>query len=96
MGGWAVMRCMVHFGYTLGMKTAISIADEVFHKAERYARRNKKSRSEIYSAAMAEYLARHDVDAVTEAMNKALEEVGEPIDPFVQAAARRILKRTPW
>ena len=96
LGGWAVGRCIVHFGYTLGMKTAISIADEVFHKAERYARRNKKSRSEIYSAAMAEYLARHDVDAVTEAMNKALEEVGEQVDEFVNAASRRMLKRTQW
>ena len=78
------------------MKTAISIADNVFHKAEYYARRKKKSRSELYTEALSEYLARHDVDAVTEAMNKALEEAGESVDLFVQAASRRILKRTRW
>jgi hypothetical protein len=78
------------------MKTAISIADDVFHRAERYARRSKKSRSELYSAAVAEYLARHDADAVTEAINQVLDEVGETADPFVAAAGRRILKRTEW
>lgn len=83
-------------GYTLGMKTAISIADDVFYKAERYARRGNRSRSEVYSAAIAEYLARHDVDAVTEAMDNALKEVGEEADPFVTEAARRILKRQEW
>lgn len=78
------------------MKTAISIADKVFHKAEYYAQCKKKSRSELYTEALSEYLARHDVDAVTEAMNKALEEVGEPVDEFVHAASRRVLKRTRW
>lgn len=84
------------FGYTSGMKTAISIADQVFHKAERYARRKGKSRSELYTVALSEYLARYDVDAVTEAMNQALDQAGESTDPFVSAAGRRILKRTQW
>ncbi len=78
------------------MKTAISIPDEVFQEAERYARRAKKSRSKLYGEALAEYLARHAPDAVTEAMNKVCEEVGEVVDPFVARASRRILERTPW
>jgi len=89
-------ECSTASGYTQGMKTAISIADSVFRKAEYYARRKKKSRSELYTEALAEYLARHDVDAVTEAMNKAIEEAGEAADPFVEAASRRVLKRTQW
>jgi hypothetical protein len=34
-------------GYTIGMKTAISLPDEVFESAERLAGRLKVSRSEL-------------------------------------------------
>ncbi|PYT05293.1 MAG: hypothetical protein DMF60_12445, partial [Acidobacteria bacterium] len=44
------------------MKTAVSIPDEVFEKAERLARRMKKSRSELFSRALDEYVARHAPD----------------------------------
>lgn len=78
------------------MKTAVSIPDEVFEKAERFARRKRRSRSEVYSAALAEYIARHSPDEVTEAMNRVIEEVGEQPDPFVIEAARRVLEKTEW
>ena len=78
------------------MKTAVSIPDEVFEGAERLARRTKKSRSRLFSDALKEYLARHSPDEVTEAMNKALAEIGEPQDPFVSSAARRVLERSEW
>ena len=39
-------------GYTQGMKTAVSIPDEVFEKVERLARRARRSRSEVFSAAL--------------------------------------------
>ena len=83
-------------GYTTGMKTAVSVPDEVFRAAERHARRAKKSRSQLYSAALSEYLARHAPDEVTHAMNRVIEQIGEPTDPFVSAAARRVLKRSAW
>lgn len=83
-------------GYTYGMKTAVSISDEVFEGAERLARRTKKSRSRLYGDALKEYLARHAPDEVTEAMNRACAEVGEARDPFVSAAARRMLERSAW
>lgn len=78
------------------MKTAISIPDEVFEGAERLARRTKRSRSRLFSDALKEYLARHTPDRVTEAMNKALEEIGEASDPFVSVSARRVLERSEW
>lgn len=83
-------------GYTPGMKTAISIPDDVFAGAERLARKLRKSRSQLYAEAVAEYLARHDPEAVTEAMNRVCEQVGLEVDPGVSAAARRILERTEW
>lgn len=84
------------YGYTFGMKTAISIPDEVFEGAERLARRTKRSRSRLFSDALKEYLARHTPDRVTEAMNKALEEIGEASDSFISASARRVLERSEW
>jgi predicted transcriptional regulator len=78
------------------MKTAISIPDEVFEGAERLARRTRRSRSRLYGDALKEYLARHAPDEVTEAMNRVCAEVGEAKDPFVSAAARRILERSEW
>lgn len=78
------------------MKTAISVPDEVFEEAERLARRTKRSRSELYSVAMAEYLTRHSPDEITEAMNRVVDEVGPEVDEFVAAAARRSLQGTEW
>jgi metal-responsive CopG/Arc/MetJ family transcriptional regulator len=78
------------------MKTAISIPDDVFHAAERQARRARKSRSQLYAEAISEYLARHAPDEVTEAMNKVVDGLNEPLDPFVAEAARRILERNEW
>lgn len=78
------------------MKTAVSIPDEVYEGAERLARRAKKSRSRLYGDALREYLARHAPDEVTEAMNRACDELGELKDPFVSAATRRVLERTEW
>jgi metal-responsive CopG/Arc/MetJ family transcriptional regulator len=81
------------------MKTAVSIPDEVFQGAERLARRTKKSRSQLFSDAIREYVARHAPDEVTDAMDRACAELGHPSDRsdgFVSSAARRILERKEW
>ncbi len=78
------------------MKTAISVPDAVFREAERHARRTGKSRSQLYTEAVTEYIARHASDAVTEAMNTVCDQVGAQDIDFVRAASRRVLKRTSW
>jgi metal-responsive CopG/Arc/MetJ family transcriptional regulator len=78
------------------MKTAVSIPDDVFQKVEQLARRGKRSRSEVFSAALREYVARHAPDEVTEAINRVCDRVGDQGDEFVAEAARRILKETEW
>lgn len=82
--------------YTPGMKTAVSIPDDVFEKAERLARRMKKSRSELFGNALNEYIARHAPDQVTETMNQVCAEIGSEPDAFATAASRRILERSDW
>jgi metal-responsive CopG/Arc/MetJ family transcriptional regulator len=82
------------------MKTAVSIPDDVFEGAERLARRTNRSRSRLFSDAIREYLARHTPDKVTEAMNRALAQIGAPEgegkDSFVASASRAVLERTEW
>jgi hypothetical protein len=41
-------------------------------------------------------LARHAPDEVTEAMNRVVDQLDEPRDPFVLAAARSVLQRVEW
>lgn len=84
-------------GYTPGMKTAVSIPDRIFQEAERYAKRAKKSRSQVFSEAVAEYLARRAPDNVTESMNAVLDALGDDgKDRFVAKAAKARLKRVEW
>ena len=79
------------------MKTAISLPDDVYQGAERYAKRTRKSRSQLYTEATSEYLARHAPDEVTEGMNAVVEQLGASgSDPCVASAARRVLKRVEW
>lgn len=78
------------------MKTAISIPDDVFDDAEALARRLKKSRSELYSRAVREYVARHSADQVTEALDLLCEEVPSADTDFAEAAARRTLEQSEW
>lgn len=83
-------------GYTPGMKIAVSIPDEVFERAEAWARRTGKSRSEVYARALREYVGRHAPDEVTEAMDRVCEAVGNEVDTFATHAARRTLRRSEW
>ncbi len=78
------------------MKTAVSIPDRIFEQVERLARRAGRSRSEVFSAALAEYVARHAPDEVTEAMDRVCAEVGDQADAFVSAGARQVLEHTEW
>ena len=81
----------------MGMKTAISLPDRVYREAERHARRTRKSRSQLYAEALTEYLARHAPEEVTEAMNTVVDrlESSQP-DPYLTAAARRLLESVEW
>jgi antitoxin MazE6 len=83
-------------GYTFGMKTAVSIPNDLFDVAERLARRTRKSRSRLFSDALREYVARRSPDRITEAMDQAVAEIGNTTDPFVAAAFRRRLEQSEW
>ena len=80
----------------MGMKTAISVPNEVYEQAEELARRTGRTRSEIYSTALRDYLAHHQAVPVTAAMDQALEELDPEPDAFLDAVARETLAGVEW
>ena len=79
------------------MKTAVSIPDEVFKQAERVAKRLKKSRSEFYADALAEYLSRREPSEVTSAIDAVLSEgADETAREFVAEASKAAVRSSEW
>ena len=78
------------------MKTAISIPDDVFEDAERLASRLQTSRSKLYARALEEFVARHDDERVTTAMNQVVDELGGGGDDFVREVAKRSFRQVEW
>lgn len=78
------------------MKTAVSIPDDLFEQAERLAKTLQQSRSQIYSRALRDFVARYAADRVTESLNAVCEDLDDSEDEFRKAANRRIWGRTEW
>ncbi len=74
------------------MKTAVSVPDEIFKDVERLARSPRKSRSEVYSDALKEYVARHEPDEITKAMDRMCQRIKDEKDAFVAAATSLVLE----
>ncbi len=78
------------------MKTAVSIPDDLFRRADELAGRLGKSRSEVYREALADYVARRDPGAVTRALDAIADDLTAEGDAFVTQAARQALERSEW
>ena len=78
------------------MKTAVSVPNEVYEQAEELAQRTGRTRSEIYSTALRDYLAHQQALPVTAAMDQALQEIDPEPDSFLDATAREALAETEW
>jgi predicted DNA-binding protein len=69
-----------------GVKTAISLSDETFHRVDRAAKRLGLSRSEFFARAAENWLEGLEDDGVTEAINRTI--AGLPDDhQFTDVAA---------
>lgn len=76
------------------MKTAISIPDDVFRRAERLAKRRKVSRSQLYTAALIQLLESEPKDQLTPAYDTAFTD--DKPDAFTREAARAVLADIEW
>ena len=82
--------------YTFGMKTAISIPDPLFEAADQVAKELAISRSELYSKAVAEFVAAHSGDSITEKLNEVLANEPNELDPVLVEMQMRVLRNDPW
>jgi metal-responsive CopG/Arc/MetJ family transcriptional regulator len=80
------------------MKTAISLPDELFEAVERIVKQSGRTRSEVYSLALKEYVARHTPDDITAGWNRVIEQVSDVTgeETFRKKAARSTLGRAEW
>ena len=80
----------------MSMKTAISIPDDVFDSADVLAKDLGVSRSELYSTAVAEFLAKHRGQDVTARLNEVLAGEDTSLDPALKAAQARSVDTPGW
>ncbi len=79
------------------MKTAISIPDELFERAEQAARRLRLSRSELFARAIAEFLTTERTAAVRSSYDEAFADAEPAHDVrFRRRAAHRLLASVEW
>ena len=78
------------------MKTAISIPDTIFQAAERIAQKLGISRSELYSKAIAEFVATYEDESLTEELNQFYAEEDSSLDPVVQQLMLISIPREEW
>lgn len=79
-------------GYTSGVKTAVSIPDELFEAADRLAERRNVSRSALYAEALRRLIADDVVVDVTARLDEVYAHVDSSLDPAVAAAQADVLR----
>lgn len=82
------------FGYYLvilsGMKTAISLPDDTFHRVDKAAKRLGVSRSEVFARAAEKWLDAREDEGTTAAIDRVI--AGLPADHgFTDAAAAALI-----
>lgn len=78
------------------MKTAISLPDDLFRSGDALARRLGVSRSELYARALAEFLAKHKADQITQRLNAVYATENSRMDPALAKAQTRTQPREVW
>jgi metal-responsive CopG/Arc/MetJ family transcriptional regulator len=79
------------------MKTAISIPDEIFEKAEKAAKDYNYSRSELFTIAVKEFLERIKSRRLLDEINEAYSDIEAPDETILRQKgkkyyARKVLK----
>jgi hypothetical protein len=84
-------------GYTIPVKTAISLPDSLFEQAERLAKRLGISRSELYQRAITAFIHQRSRDVVREALNRVYDTTSSrELDPLIRAASEQTLIDEEW
>lgn len=88
-GGW--FDEWYNHGYTHGMKTAVSIPDDVFAEFEVIAKSRGVTRSHIYVVALREFLERQRGEKITEQLNAIFSKETNDLEPGLRRAQAKAL-----
>lgn len=75
------------------MKTAISIPDELFKKADKIAKKLGQSRSEFYAFAIKDYVQRKIVSDVTARLDEIYSGLDSRLEPNIRVIQSEALKK---
>ena len=78
------------------MKMAISIPDELFFEAEKYAKSCGVSRSRLYATAVAQFLEQHLAKRITKQLNEVYSSKPEKLDKTLSAMQFLSLEKEKW
>ncbi len=78
------------------MKTAVSVPDELFRRAEAAAKKQRMSRSRLYATALAEYLDRKRSKTITERLNEVYSKQDSRVDPALERMMLETLAKERW
>ncbi len=78
------------------MKTAISIPDPLFAAAEKFAKNQGLSRSQLYAIALQEYLQSHQPDQITQQLDAIYADEDSSIDPLFVSLQAHTISEENW
>lgn len=78
------------------MKVAISVPDPVFDAAERLAKERHVPRSQVFSEALEEYVAKHNGASVTTKLNAVYGAEASAVDAALSLAQYASLSHEAW
>jgi len=83
----------INNGHTNCMKTAISIPDHIFEEVNKLSQENKTSRSQIFCAAVEEYLKKIKAHKLLEALNSIYADEATPEEMLIRAKTKEYYER---
>jgi metal-responsive CopG/Arc/MetJ family transcriptional regulator len=78
------------------MKTAVSLPEDLFRRAEAMARKMRISRSQLYAIAISELLENQRTKNITERLNNVYSSEHAALDSALQFAQLHSVKREDW
>jgi len=79
------------------MKTALTLSDREFIAADKLAKQLEMSRGELYRLAIAEFIARHSDDRITDKLNEVYGQTDAPaIDGTLPALQAGFMAEEQW
>ncbi|MCP4966166.1 MAG: ChpI protein [bacterium] len=78
------------------MKTAVSLPDELFRRAEQLARRLRIPRGQLYARAIDEYVQAHSEESVTAALDEVYAENAGDLDEALTASQAGAVGDEDW